>query len=320
MLGLTVIDSELVAIVPESLICKDTVLRGSGVSMQNFHLGNRRTSWRKSKAFTLIELLVVIAIIAILAAILFPVFAQAKEAAKQSTCMSNLRQVGMGTMLYMNDENDHYPTWAARGAPINGGNSDFIPPDLQIMPYVRSTGIWFCPSDPGRRGDPNSMPWWDGTYRTKKLKRSYSFVGDIHTVEAGGLDLNTGVYYRKVRNQWDMIPRTVTELSEPADTVAWVEQWSPQWIDQYVGTIWGSGFIDCDVSKLAGRNVPYQGPSDRLPPGCSGRQNEKPTAGHRSKGQYVFADGHAGIKTWGQIRRNDFRSFKAIKPDREFVP
>lgn len=275
---------------------------------------------RCKSAFTLIELLVVIAIIAILAAILFPVFAQAKEAAKQSTCMSNLRQVGMGTMLYSNDEEDRFPTWAARVTPINGGNSDYIPPDMQIMPYTRSEGIWLCPSDPGKRADPNGMPWWDGRYMTKKLLRSYSYVGDIYTVEANGLDLNTGVYYRKVRNQWDMIPRSVTEFSDPSDTVAWVEQWSPRWTDQYVGTIWGSGFIDCDVSKLAGRNVPYQGQSDRLPPGCASRQNEKPTAGHRDKSQYVFSDGHAGIKTWAYIRRNDFYSFKVSKSDKIFVP
>ena len=63
----------------------------------------------KSRAFTLIELLVVIAIIAILAAILFPVFAQAKAAAKRTACMSNMKQVGIGLYLYVQDADDALP-------------------------------------------------------------------------------------------------------------------------------------------------------------------------------------------------------------------
>ena len=63
----------------------------------------------KSRAFTLIELLVVIAIIAILAAILFPVFAQAKEAAKKTQCLSNLKQIGLGATMYATDSDDLLP-------------------------------------------------------------------------------------------------------------------------------------------------------------------------------------------------------------------
>src|SRR5438132_1696001 len=76
-------------------------------------LWNRRQGSAKTAAppaaFTLIELLVVIAIIAILAAILFPVFSQAREKARQASCQSNLRQLGLATMLYVQDYDETYP-------------------------------------------------------------------------------------------------------------------------------------------------------------------------------------------------------------------
>jgi prepilin-type N-terminal cleavage/methylation domain-containing protein len=64
----------------------------------------------RRQGFTLIELLVVIAIIAILAAILFPVFAQAREKARQTQCVSNCRQIGMGIQMYLNDYDGKFPT------------------------------------------------------------------------------------------------------------------------------------------------------------------------------------------------------------------
>src|SRR5580704_7489517 len=71
---------------------------------------------RRTAGFTLIELLVVIAIIAILAAILFPVFAQAREKARQTSCISNLKQIGLATLQYVQDYDETYPDgWAPDG-------------------------------------------------------------------------------------------------------------------------------------------------------------------------------------------------------------
>jgi len=118
---------------------------------------------RKQKGFTLIELLVVIAIIAILAAILFPVFAKARDKGKQAACLSNLKQIGMSVMMYCQDYDDTYPyayytasmTWPYGYllAPQSGPNTyDGSPWTYRLVPYIKNTGIWFCavsPRDPG---------------------------------------------------------------------------------------------------------------------------------------------------------------------------
>lgn len=92
----------------------------------------------KSKAFTLIELLVVIAIIAILAAILFPVFAQAKIAAKKSASVSNMKQQGLAQFMYMADADDTYVTSWAQGFP---GDAAFW-----VQPYMKNLGILMDPN------------------------------------------------------------------------------------------------------------------------------------------------------------------------------
>jgi len=101
------------------------------------------------KAFTLIELLVVIAIIAILAAILFPVFAQARESARKASCQSNLKQIGTAWMMYAQDydERSLINTWNNNlpgGA--NGEKRRIF--GQQIQPYAKNYGILLCPSDP----------------------------------------------------------------------------------------------------------------------------------------------------------------------------
>jgi prepilin-type N-terminal cleavage/methylation domain-containing protein/prepilin-type processing-associated H-X9-DG protein len=111
------------------------------------------------KGFTLIELLVVIAIIAILAAILFPVFAQAKEAAKKAACLSNLRQIGTAFVMYQNDYDDRLPDRRDLKSSLPGGYRPWTtwPPSdpragwaaLTLNPYTKNDDLWVCQSGSG---------------------------------------------------------------------------------------------------------------------------------------------------------------------------
>jgi len=103
----------------------------------------------KRRGFTLIELLVVIAIIAILAAILFPVFSRAREQARKAACMSNMKQIGTALMLYCQDWDETYPM-GAFGMRWNAPCGDPAPVHstwrVMIQPYLKSWDVFICPS------------------------------------------------------------------------------------------------------------------------------------------------------------------------------
>ena len=100
------------------------------------------SSSRSRKGFTLIELLVVIAIIAILAAILFPVFQKVRENARRSACTSNMKQLGLAIVQYQQDADEAYPTSNGTGNPGTGNWA------LCIYPYVKSIDVYKCPDNP----------------------------------------------------------------------------------------------------------------------------------------------------------------------------
>jgi prepilin-type N-terminal cleavage/methylation domain-containing protein/prepilin-type processing-associated H-X9-DG protein len=156
----------------------------------------------KRSGFTLIELLVVIAIIAILAAILFPVFAQAREQARKTTCLSNFKQLGNAEMMYLQDYDGAY-TLAWYGKPQYGF-------DCVLQPYVKNLQVFSCPSHH------NTPRWWIGYKQYYNIDKpgipgSYSMNADLAALE----DAKTG----------DRAGRTETSVEQPADTIMMTEIW-----------------------------------------------------------------------------------------------
>jgi prepilin-type N-terminal cleavage/methylation domain len=168
---------------------------------------------KRPAAFTLIELLVVIAIIAILAAILFPVFAQAREKARQASCMSNLKQIGLAIMQYTQDYDETFP----RGADDNFRNSW----PAATQPYAKSIEIFRCPSS-----SPAVLPAsddWRGVYI------DYAANGSILAVQSEGWQ-NRLVGPMGLVQSWMVtnfncnVTNSLAQFPRPAETVLVTEK------------------------------------------------------------------------------------------------
>ena len=135
------------------------------------------------KAFTLIELLVVIAIIAILAAILFPVFAQAKAAAKRTADLSNVKNITLGTILYAGDADDNLPPmWIVQDWGVDGNNPNQIVSWKDgILPYIKNGGVY---AQPGYPPTPASQKGDGGIFKSPTYDQAWATYG-VHAGSAG---------------------------------------------------------------------------------------------------------------------------------------
>jgi prepilin-type N-terminal cleavage/methylation domain-containing protein len=165
-----------------------------------------------SRAFTLIELLVVIAIIAILAAILFPVFAQAKEAAKKTQCLSNQKNIGLGLIMYSGDFDDHFsPCWMENFTPANP-NGIFTEWKTMVQPYIKNGNIVTVSGSAGVPTGPGTI-WACPDFPSKVDRDEFSVHADICPEPT--FDGNTFVKNNTGLSQ--------TNLSTPAATVLMTE-------------------------------------------------------------------------------------------------
>ncbi len=219
----------------------------------------------RRKGFTLIELLVVIAIIAILAAILFPVFARAREKARQSSCLSNLKQIGLATTMYIQDYDQLWipSTHLPDGTSVRADHEGYaewlaaLAPQELLSPYVKNQQIWVCPSRTNRSpGSIDGHPSW---------------ASAVYPDRWAGVPIGYGPNRRAVGG----FP--VVELTEPAAEPAWA---------------------DSVYANFLGQDRCFAYPELTWPNQCeydtylSDNPNADPTA-HNGGSNIAFFDGHA---------------------------
>jgi len=256
---------------------------------------------RKTKplGFTLIELLVVIAIIAILAAILFPVFAKVREKARQTQCLSNEKQIGLAVLQYNSDNDECYPMAQANeqiyaGDVIGGGGAGY---DEVVEPYVRSGlggadhngsmigGIWACPSFPVVQSTNFHVrqdlfePYWylKSTVPVGNLSMVDNPAGKVMGFEGG---------------QWG----TTNEGSGPG---FWVVAWAGwgNYTTHDGDLVDGNGDHDC--AKIpAGAGTGDCTSGGNWPPGSAVR----PRYRHNGYSNMIYLDGHVKAVVKGQLQ------------------
>ncbi|MCC6484117.1 MAG: DUF1559 domain-containing protein [Armatimonadetes bacterium] len=247
--------------------------------------------------FTLIELLVVIAIIAILAAILFPVFARAKESAQRSSCSSNLRQIGLAFMQYTQDNGGRLPY-----GKINDANGNAIAETkwhISVQPYMRTAQILRCPSDPKSTGP---LPNINDIAGLSAMKVSYA--------ENGFLAKDPKPDGDPEHSPWDLpdvMSRSLSGIQSSSSVILLAESAT------------GGNYIHAHhwgVPSVYSNGGPYQNPySGKWGADPDPKVFAKDLAAVRHSGGFnaTFADGHAKWMKFEQTYHVDSRVNPAIK-------
>lgn len=224
--------------------------------------------------FTLIELLVVIAIIAILAAILFPVFARARENARRSSCQSNLKQMGVGLIQYVQDNDERYPFWTRTEGAATIAWQD------AAMPYVKSEQIYKCPSS--------------------KIARSYNV--NISRIDMGpGTRGEVGVTSAEYSGY--TLSMHSSEVVEPATTV---------WVGDSEGGV-GTGYFSSWGPTVWTIHKPAPDTGDPFPNTLPYRAYGVPSSGgaycwperHLETTNVLYADGHVKAVKLDSLDKNN---------------
>jgi prepilin-type N-terminal cleavage/methylation domain-containing protein/prepilin-type processing-associated H-X9-DG protein len=222
---------------------------------------------RRAGGFTLIELLVVIAIIAILAAILFPVFAQAREKARQTSCLSNMNQLGKAVMMYVQDYDEIFPF----AVPDNW----WLDWPVHVQPYVKNYQAFTCPSD-GVARDPNNRVW---------AGPPISYAANGYIAWNGSSNQLYGVM--GMAQSW-IAPniQSLGAVTRPADTILLAERHAPNSF-----AYWGSDAMisGCcwDTPLPDGRR-----PTDISRPYDTSLSHGGVTPVHNGGGNFALVDGH----------------------------
>jgi prepilin-type N-terminal cleavage/methylation domain-containing protein/prepilin-type processing-associated H-X9-DG protein len=200
-----------------------------------------RASANRGLGFTLIELLVVIAIIAILAAILFPVFARAREQARRSACLSNLKQLSLAVLMYGQDYDEVLPVGATQGNSLLNIVQAF-------MPYVKNRPVFYCPSISVLAAFDPLLEYTDANWAAGNIGYYYWSMWGIHP--------HTGPFIESHP------PRQLT-LSSSTDLWMWSDVFGAWFYAQGANTAhnmpkWSFtnvAFMDGHVKSIAGRPV-----------------------------------------------------------------